>query len=48
MASPGSASGLGPAQQPGHETNLVAAVIEFLVVDGLVFRGVRRAFNQED
>src|SRR5258708_5587381 len=36
-----------PARQPRHETDLVATVIQFLVVDGLVFGGVRSALYQE-
>jgi hypothetical protein len=43
----GFASGSRPAGQPGHEADLVAPVIEFLVIDGRVFGGVRSALYQE-
>src|SRR5258708_6591112 len=42
-----SAFGSRPARQPGHEADLVAAVIQFFVIDGLVFDGVRSALDQE-
>lgn len=33
-------SSSGPAREPGHETDLVTTVIEFLVVDGRVTGGI--------
>src|ERR1700683_1814763 len=35
------------AREPGYETDLVAPVIEFFVIDGLTPGGVRSAFYQE-
>src|SRR4029077_12440389 len=40
-------SSSGPAREPGHETDLVATVVEFLVVDRRVFGGVGSALDQE-
>ena len=33
-------SSSGPAREPGHETDLVATIMEFLVVNGRVIGGV--------
>jgi hypothetical protein len=41
----GSASCSRPARKPGHETDLVALVIEFLVIDWRVIGGVRSALD---
>src|SRR5882757_3470853 len=38
---------LRPAREPGHEADLVAPVIEFFVIDGLMPAGVRSALYQE-
>src|SRR5437879_2242347 len=35
------------AREAGHETDLVATVIEFFVIDGVTPAGVRSAFYQE-
>src|SRR5260370_24547412 len=35
------------ARKPRHETDLVATVVEFLVIDRHVFGGVRSALDQE-
>src|SRR5882672_10677013 len=42
-----SASGSRSAREPGHETDLVATVVEFLVIDRRMFGGVRNALDQE-
>src|SRR5580704_14341547 len=36
-----------PAREPGYETDLVASVMEFFIIDGLMSGGVRSALDQE-